>query len=296
MGSNPTLTTLHFRRAGALTLIQDTGRSGHAASGIPASGAMDPSSASAANWCVGNPVSAPLLEITLIGPQIQFDGDCQIALAGADMNPVLNDHLIDRYTTVNVQSGSILSFGKLRSGCRAYLAVRGEWQVSRWLGSASALRIGDIDLVPQAHIQKGATITVQTSLTPLEVRTHPAPIMTWPGFRTIRVLPGPEFSFFSARQIAFFFNTNFQVASDSNRIGYRLVQKLPDYKPQGEMISSGIIQGTIQVTREGQPVILLADAQTVGGYPRIANVVSEDIDLIAQMKPGDEVAFSRLGN
>jgi antagonist of KipI len=108
---------------------------------------------------------------------------------------------------------------------------------------------------------------------------------------TLRVLAGPEIQSFSAQQIAFFFNQKFVITKESNRIGYRLEPAMEEYSHPDDMISSGIVPGTIQITRQGQPVILLADAQTTGGYPRIANIVREDLDAIAQLKPGDSVEF-----
>ncbi len=282
---------LHFLKPGMHTLIQDLGRPGYQSSGTAISGALDKTSAAAANWCVGNPDSTPVLEITMIGPQIQFDGDCQIAITGGDLNPKLDGKVMQSYQTINVSAGSILSFGKLRSGCRAYLAVHGEWQVHRWMKSASALSIGDVDLVPGALIKKGASIAIQVTDTLPEVLTHHNPIKSWPDTLTVHVLPGPEFQSFSAQQIAFFFNTIFTITGESNRIGYRLQPSLLEYVSGEEVISSGIIPGTIQITRQGQPVILMADAQTTGGYPRIANVVSQDLDSLGQMKPGDTVNF-----
>lgn len=282
---------LRFLKPGMHTLIQDLGRPGYQSSGTPISGALDKTSAAAANWCVGNSASTPVLEITMIGPQIQFSRECQIAIAGGDLNPKLDGKGIQSYTTIDVVAGSILSFGKLRSGCRAYLAVRGEWQVHRWMRSASALSIGEVDLVPDAVIRKDATIDIHVSEPLPSLLSHPDPVTSWPETMSVRVLPGPEFQSFSAQQIAFFFNTLFTITGESNRIGYRLQPSLLDYISGEEFISSGIIPGTIQITRQGQPVILMADAQTTGGYPRIANIVSQDLDALGQMKPGDTVNF-----
>ena len=137
------LTTLHFLKPGMHTLIQDAGRSGHQASGIPMSGALDKTSAAAANFCVGNPASSPVLEITMIGPVIHFDGDCQIAVTGAEMIPKVNGEPVARYQTIDITSGSELSFGKIHSGCRAYLAVHGEWQVAKWLDARVTRLLND---------------------------------------------------------------------------------------------------------------------------------------------------------
>lgn len=273
------------------TLIQDAGRPGHQSSGIPNSGALDKSSAAAANWCVGNPASAPVLEITMIGPQIRFEGACQIAVTGAEIAPKVEGVAVHRYETVNMPSGAVLSFGKLQSGCRAYLAVRGEWQVQRWLDSASALSVGNVDLVPGSIIRKDSALNVLAPDQLSTVLQYPNPVASWPDELTVQVLPGPEFHSFSAQQIAFFFNTRFTLSGESNRIGYRLEPVLPDYTSGQEFISSGIIPGTVQITHIGQPIIMMSDAQTTGGYPRIANVLSKDIDALAQLRPGNTVHF-----
>jgi len=171
------------------------------------------------------------------------------------------------------------------------VAVRGQWQTPRWLDSASALKIGDKDLVPGALIGKGTEITIRKS-GPLPTGSDAAENPPdWPDELEVQVLSGPEFQTFSAEQIAFFFNTTFTLRSDSNRIGYRLDPLLPGYSPKTELISSGTVPGTIQVARDGQPIILMADAQTTGGYPRIAIVLSADLDRLAQLKPGDTMTF-----
>jgi antagonist of KipI len=283
--------TLTFLKSGLHTLIQDEGRSGHQASGIPIGGVMDKKAAHAANWCVGNPSNTPVLEITLTGPKIHFSADCQIAITGANMEVTLNDKKISTYETINVVAESELSFRKLKSGCRAYLAIRGKWLIQKWLGSASALSIGDHDLVPGTVMDKGSKLTVRVNKPLKEILKHSDPVTDWPEEKEIRVYAGPELQSFSAQQIAFFFHNPFTIAKESNRMGYRLDPSLPDYKQEEEFISSGVIPGTIQITRVGYPIVLLADAQTTGGYPRIAMVTSEDIDAFAQLKQGDTVKF-----
>ncbi len=287
----PHSVTLHFLKPGMHTLIEDLGRAGHQDAGVPVGGVLDKTSAAAANQCVGNDSNEPVLEITMQGPQITFDTACQVAITGADMSPKLNGKAIQSYTRVEIPAGATLSFGKLRKGCRAYLAVRGTWQVKKWLGSASALTLGDEDLVPGAVIKKDARIEILLKPGLSENGTHAHDVPSWPDTWAVHVLPGPEFRFFTAEHIAFFFNTAFTLTADSNRIGYRLDPPLPDYAHPQELISSGVLPGTVQVTRQGQPVILMADAQTTGGYPRIANVLASDMDHLAQLKPGDLMRF-----
>ncbi|MEM1120714.1 MAG: biotin-dependent carboxyltransferase family protein [Bacteroidota bacterium] len=285
-------TTLHFQKAGLQTTIQDQGRIGYQSYGVPTSGAMDKKAAQLANELVGNSPENPVIEITLLGPKIQFLGACQIAITGADLSPRINQQIAALYKTIEVKSGDVLKFGGVKKGCRAYLAVGGKWQIPPWLDSFSALPYSGEAATPKSIIKKGMHLEVEINRT---ITTKHISISEQPQYEQplrIRVLPGPEFEEFSPYTIAYFFSRGYKITSDSNRMGYRLDANLIDFKPNREVISSGIIPGTIQITSAGQPVILMADAQTVGGYYRIANVVKADLDKLAQLKPGDEVWFS----
>jgi len=285
-------TKLHFKKAGLQTLIQDQGRVGYQSYGVPSSGVLDKKAASIANKLVGNPTENPVIEITLLGPTIEIEGDCQIAITGANLSPKINQQIIPLYTTINVKSGDKLSFGAIKNGCRAYLAIGGDLQIPKWLSSFSALPYSGRTATPNSLIEKGTTLEIAT--TPF-IPPKSIPIEDQPDYENqlrIRVLPGPEFEGFSPYTIAYFFSRGYKITNESNRMGYRLDGNLIDFEPQREVISSGIIPGTIQITSAGQPIILMADAQTVGGYYRIANVVAEDLNKLAQLKPGDEVWFS----
>ncbi len=298
--------TLHFRKTGLQTSVQDQGRIGHQAFGVPVSGAMDKSSTRIANWLVGNPLNAPVLEITLLGPKIEIEGDCQIAITGGDLSTTIDKNPIPMYETIHVKNGSVLSFGRIQNGCRAYLAVGGKWHIKKWLGSYSvsthsgAGQICKSEVMTSvstsfcAIIQKNSFIII-TPCTPISKRVYPKQYR--PGYELdfrLRVLPGPEFEEFSNYSVAYFFGNSHCISVDSNRMGYRLKEPIIDFKSQREVISSGIIPGSIQVTSSGQLIILMADAQTTGGYHRFLNVISADMDRLGQMKPGDEVRFSMI--
>ena len=180
--------------------------------------------------------------------------------------------------------------------CRAYIAINGEWQIPTWLKSRSALPYAGKVATPKSIIEKGDTFLIEKRAT---VPLSNIPLEAQPTFSNqliIKVLPGPEFEQFSPYSIGYFFSQEYKIANDSNRMGYRLNGHSIEFKPKKEVISSGTIPGTIQITNSGQPVVLLADAQTVGGYPRIANVISEELDKLAQLKPGDTVRFSLVKN
>ena len=278
-------------KEGLQTLIQDQGRMGYQDVGVPIGGAMDKSSAKIANQLVGNDANSPVLEIAMIGPILVFDQDCQIALSGADLSAVLNHESLEMYRTISVPGGSLLTFGRPLAGCRTYLAVRGKWQVPQWLGSYSAFFQAGMELPKGSVLKKGDRIrissapVIRTAYFPTERRP------TYPSYIRVKVMPGPEFELFDRHSIAYFFGRKHQLASESNRMGYRLLSYLPHFSPQSELISSGVVPGTIQITHSGQPIILMADAQTTGGYFRIANVVSEEMDRLAQLKPGEKVSF-----
>jgi len=288
------VTTFYFKKPGLQTLIQDGGRAGYLSFGIPLSGAMDKDSAIQANLLVGNPPHSPVLEITLLGPVIHIDGSCQIALTGADLSPKINQKEIPLYSTINVAPGTTLSFGAPKKGCRSYLAIRGKWLIDQWLGSYSALTYNGLSATPQSIVQKGSELRVATLPATRRKSTPPARQPKLEETLVANVLPGPEFEQFPREAIGHFFSQTYRISNDSNRMGYRLEGKRIDFHPQKEVISSGVVPGTVQITRAGQPVILMADAQTVGGYYRIVNVISRDLDRLGQLKPGAEIRFNLI--
>ncbi len=282
---------IHFQKPGLQTLIQDMGRPGYQAFGVPLSGAFDKTSAKMANWLVGNPLHAPLLEITYMGPKIAIEGACQIALAGADLSAMINQQAIPLYETLSLLGKSTLTFGRLVNGCRAYLAMRGKWQVSSWLNSHSALLNAGPSVLPSSIIKKGSTIEVLSEDT-IPKRVIPASFRPdFPSYIDVKVLAGPEFECLSKENIAYFFSQTYRISSSANRMGYRLEGQAIHTEVKSEIISSGILPGTIQLTHSGLPIILLADAQTTGGYFRIAHLLNTEIDRLAQLKPGDQLRF-----
>ena len=281
--------TLHFLKAGLWTTIQDQGRIGHQAFGVPISGAMDQGAAQLANWLVGNAKENPVLEITLLGPTIQINHEVQIAITGANLSPTINGVPIPMYETIVVDQGAILKFGKIQNGCRAYLAVGGKWNIQKWLNSGSAATTSTATLTSDSIIKKDGELRIQATSF-IEKRTAPTP-PDYLSSITVDVLPGPEFHDFSSDTIASFFSQEYTIANDSNRMGYRLLGTDLYFESKQEVISSGIVVGTIQISNAGQPILLMRDAQTTGGYPRIAVVIPEDLDRLAQLKPGEKVRF-----
>lgn len=287
-----TPTIFHCQKTGLPTTIQDTGRTGFQAFGVPIGGVMDSISAKIANELVRNLPDAPVLEITLFGPVLKVEGEAIIALTGADLSAKINGQRLPLYELILLKNGDVLSFGQPKNGCRAYLAIAGDWQVKKWLNSASFAPQNGESLTPDSLLKKGNQLKVLPNLIYTK-RSYPQALR--PKFLDlvrVRVMPGPEFSLFPKAIIEQFFGKILTISPRFNRMGIQLVEKLVDFAPTQELISSGIIPGTIQITNSGQPIILMRDAQTTGGYWRIGNVISEDLNKLAQVKAGDSVWFS----
>ncbi|MEM7511090.1 MAG: biotin-dependent carboxyltransferase family protein [Bacteroidota bacterium] len=272
---------IEVRKAGLLTSIQHPEQVQFAAFGVPLGGPMDQQAANAANLILGNPLYTPVMEITLMGPELYFSQSCLISITGADLSPSLNGENIPTYQAVSVPADSLLTFGRAKNGFRAYLGLRGEWQYTPSL-QTQAIRKGEniaVKLLPNIHPE----IQIQP----------PDPLPVQP---TIPVSKGPEFHSLSQEYIAWFFSREWKITPDSNRMGYRLEADSPPDQGPKEIISSGILPGTIQITGSGQPVILMVDAQTTGGYPRIACVNRKGLDILAQCRPGTQVRFTYQPN
>ena len=279
------------QQPGLHTSIQDLGRPGFQNQGIPLGGSLDHSAHQLANRLVGNPDIYPTIEITLLGPKLLIKGSGQMALAGGIFEVYKNGEQISFYETIPVEGAIELVFKKLVHGCRAYLAVGGEWEIPDWLGSKSLAPFQSKRLTPESLLYKGQSIQIQS--TPF-LRKRKLPPSQHPGYTTpckIEVLAGPEFDQIDRATIAQFFSSTFQLSSSSNRMGARLLPLLEGYQAPKNLISTGVIPGTVQITNQGQAIVLQADAQTVGGYPRIGILSRIGLDRIAQLKPGDSFQF-----
>ncbi len=273
-------------RVGMLTTVQDLGRSGHRAAGVPLAGAMDPFALRVANLLVGNPENAPALEFTLRGPELEFSADTIVALGGGDFGAGAP------WQPIEVAAGMRLKFANAKTGCRGYLAIAGGFEIARVLGSAStyaraalgghegrALRDGDVlhapgldrHVVGRWHIDE--RILPSYSLRP-----------------TVRVVRGAQGGEFGEE----FFAAAFSVSPKSDRMGMRLTGPALARTSTAELVSRTVVPGTIQVPPDGQPIVLMADAQTIGGYPQIAHVTCVDLPLVAQLRPGDTLRFREV--
>lgn len=303
--------SLHILRPGLLTTVQDLGRFGYQQDGIIVSGAMDAVALRIANLLVGNTETAAGLEITLLGPTIRFETDHLIALTGAHLSPTLNGQPVGRNRAVWVVAGAELAFGPAVAGCRAYLAVAGGVAVPLVLGSrATYLRAGFGGLEGRA-LRAGDALPVGNP-SPLGIRLTQAlasPGRAWVPARftpgpdlcpllrpepVIRAVRGPEYAQFSAASQGVFWREPFTITAEADRMGYRLQGPGLEQPAATELLSSAVTFGTVQVPAGGQPIVLLADHQTTGGYPRIVQVISADFSALAQARPGQRLRFEEV--
>lgn len=278
---------LKVLKSGFFITIQDLGRFGHRDIGVPISGAMDIESVNKANLLLENDPNDAVLEITMMGPKLEFEEATAISLSGAHLEAKLNDTPIENHQVVQVSEGDILSFGKLKGGFRTYLAVKGGFQTEKVLGSRSQYfpvtkkkRIKDGDEIPYTE-----TISYQPLISEVKIEDH---------FLTdeLEVFKGPEFSLLTDKQLSELFSKPFTVSKANDRMAYQL-NELVEWHSHS-MLTSGTLPGTVQLTPAGRLIILMKDGQTTGGYPRILQLSEAAICVLAQKKSGDSLSFKLI--
>lgn len=277
---------------GLLSTVQDLGRWGYQEQGMVVAGAMDPISLQIANILVGNPRGEACLEMTLLGPKLEFTIDAVIAMTGADMGAKLNGTPLEGWRQVMVKAGSILEIGTAENGCRTYLAVAGGFDLPSVMGSASTYLRGHLGGFQGRALIKDDLLPLRQSETQSEVKLpwfFAQPLYS----RTsqVRVVRGPQAEMFTEEGLATFFGSEYEVTPTSDRMGYRLKGAMVTHQQGSDIISDGIAFGAIQVPADGMPIILMADRQTTGGYAKIGTVISIDLPIVAQSKPGDRLTF-----
>jgi len=293
-----TVETFEVAAPGPLTSVQDRGRFGYGRYGVAPSGALDSFSFRVANLLVGNPENEACLEITLMGLKLKALTDVAIAVTGADLQAYCNDKPLEMWSSHILGKGSILSFRGVKSGCRSYLAIGGGISLPEVMGSKSTnlsskfgglhgrtLQKGDIlpSNLPHLHIKTGGSMFPQAWILPHAKERH------------LRVILGPQDDQFTEKGKKTFLGSPYQVSPDSDRTGIRLTGPMIERRPEvsESIISEGVISGTIQVPGDGQPIIILVETVT-GGYRKIATVITADLPLLGQVKPGDTVTFKQV--
>jgi biotin-dependent carboxylase-like uncharacterized protein len=285
---------------GALTTVQDRGRTGWARYGVPESGPMDRAAFAAANRLVGNRPEAAALEITFTGPMLRTGSDTLIAICGADFEVWVDRLAVPGWHSLFVRANSLIRFGARRGGARAYLAIAGGIVVAPFLGSASTYVPGGLGGLEGRALRAGDRLPVGTD--PLQRRAHELWAdagQRWPEARRpvyprdpiLRTLLGPQGNFFASEVIDAFLGTSYVLSPASDRMGIRLEGPAVGHRGPTGIVSDGVISGSIQVPPDGSLIVMMADHQTTGGYPKIGTVIQADLPLLAQCLPGDSVRF-----
>jgi antagonist of KipI len=276
-------------RPGMLTTVQDLGRWGRQGSGVPVAGPMDSYSHRLANRRAGNPDDMAALEVTLIGPELQARGDLVCAVAGAAFVVEVNGSRVDTDARFEVGDAATLRFRARCAGARATLAVRGGFDVPATFGSRATSVVSRMGPFGGRPLAAGDELPVGRRTS---VGVQPGrPLRLPSGGARLRVIIGPHDGMFTSDTIAALSSSRFIVTPQSNRMGYRLGGVLLQRSSPAEMPSEATPVGSLQVSGSGQPILLMADRQTTGGYPRIATVISADLPLAGQLAPGDWIEF-----
>ncbi|MFG6497071.1 biotin-dependent carboxyltransferase family protein [Fictibacillus sp. UD] len=306
---------IKITKPGLLTSVQDLGRYGYQKYGVITSGVMDTTAHRIANLLVGNDEKEATLELTLLGPDMEFSEDTLISICGGNLSPSINGKSVKLWRSVLVKAGSKLKFGGCKTGCRAYLAVAGGFDVPEVMNSKSTyIRAGigghngkalqnDDELPVGKHSELSRQIS---GVLAEEVKENLFAEMQWTissdfivssvSKPNVRVMKGRQYDWFSTDSQMKLFTEHFEVTSQSDRMGYRLKGPELSLQNEQEMLSEAVSFGTIQVPSEGNPIVLLADRQTTGGYPKIGQIATVDLSIMAQLKPGDKVQFVEVSH
>lgn len=284
---------LRINSPGIMTTIQDGGRLGYQGSGFPASGCMDAEAYEAANVLVNNPLNLGVLEMMLMGISGTFSVNTYIAITGADAPISLNGKPVPRYKTLEVRAGDKIEIGMARNGRFVYLAVAGGFDIPKVMGSYSTNLKCKIGGYKGRALAEGDMVGIReyTGFFP-NLYLKEMPETTYEEEVLARVIPGPQFDFFTEKGKSTFITEKYIVSDKSDRMGYRLEGGEIEYKDSVDILSDGIVFGSIQVPADGKPMILMADRQTTGGYAKIGTIISADLPKVAQCMPGCKILFS----
>ncbi|MDP5157642.1 MAG: biotin-dependent carboxyltransferase family protein [Flaviramulus sp.] len=277
---------INVLKSGFHSIIQDFGRMGYQEFGVPYSGVMDRKAASFANALLGNDEETAVLEMTMTGGFFQFYTKTYIAISGADMSPMLNNQPIQINKLIAVNSNDILSFGKLNTGFRSYLAVLGGFKTESVLGSKSMYQ----NITKRFKVLKNDDLfydeaSILTDLKHASVRFDTSYLNS----KYLEVFKGPEFDLLSDNQKTKLLSHSFTISKNNNRMAYQLDEAVQnDLKP---IITSAVLPGTVQLTPSGNLIILMRDCQTTGGYPRIFHLKENSINVLAQKYTGQSIEF-----
>lgn len=272
--------TIKVLEPGFISTIQDAGRIGYQKLGIPKSGAMDIWNMYLSNILVGKDKNASVLEITYTGPRLEFLNSMTISITGADMQASLNGYLINMYQGISVKSGDVLSFKGLKEGLRSYISFSGNIITDEYFGSSSTYEKYKLG----RKLEAGDTLITDDLHNEIHVKVEP--VINYDN--VVRIVKTFEYS---DELIDEFLDIKYKISNHSDRMGIKLDGDSLKSIKSSDIISSPIVPGTIQIPKNGIPIIMMKDAQTIGGYMRLGCVITSDLAKLAQLKPGDELIF-----
>ncbi|OWZ82849.1 biotin-dependent carboxyltransferase family protein [Natranaerobius trueperi] len=290
--------TIKVIHPGMFTTVQDLGRYGYQAYGMPVAGAVDSYALRVGNALLNNPDNTAGLEMTIMGPKLEFLKDTMIAITGADLGAKLNGVFCPSWEAIYVKAGDVLTFSGLRTGCRGYLTVAGGILVPEIMESKSTYTRAAIGGFEGRSLQKEDFLkTKKLEVLPTERNGLQVPKTLIPSYDSkisLRVVSGPQEDHFTEAGIETLLSSEYNVTNEADRMGYRLEGPKIEHQDGADIISDGIPIGAVQVPGHGFPIVMLNDRQTTGGYTKIATVISTDLKRIGQGKPGDKVTFESI--
>ena len=282
-------------KPGVLTTVQDGGRTGFQAKGFNVSGVMDRRAYRFGNFLVGNYTDEAVLEMSMFGGSFTFLESNYIAITGADMGATIEGVPAPMYETVFVREGDTLSFGAAKDGMYTYIAFAGGLDIPQVLGSRSTNLKCALGGFNGRKLKAGDILPFRKPLDDLgDLRVHHLPQACFDGEAPIRVVLGPQDDYFTEPGIRTFLSAPYRVTEQTDRMGCKLDGETIEYKDKVDIISDGIVFGSVQVPPRGTPIVMLADRQTTGGYAKIATVITVDLPRLVQKKPGDTVYFEAI--
>lgn len=300
--------SIQVLRPGLMATIQDLGRYGFQKFGVVVGGAMDQYALRIANLLVGNEEDEGALEVNVFGTKLQFNEDTLIAITGGDLQASVDGVRIPTWRPFLIKKGEALTFISAIKGCRAYVAFAGGIQVPKVMGSKSTYTRAQIGGFYGNALKKGDRFSCgkmnERNQMIFEQLQDVSKHVSWSvnghslgnmeKTQTIRVLPGTEFEYFDKQSQNTLFEETYDITSQADRMGYRLEGAPLSLQKPLELLSEGVTYGTIQIPPNGKPIILMADRQTTGGYPKIGQVISADLAHLAQLQPLDKIKFKKV--
>ncbi len=284
--------SLKVIKAGILDTIQDRGRYGYRKYGINPTGVMDCEASRKANLIVGNAMDEAVIELHFPASAFLFERPAVIALTGADFSATIDDQFIANNTSVSVHEKSVLRFTHPKNGARSYLAIRGRIEISKWLNSYSTHLKAGIGGLHGTRLKKDDIIFFsQKSSDIISYKNLNQLLNPVDEIHVVNVLSGNEWNWLSENDQGIFLNSEYSISPKSDRMGYKLIGGKINIAGKTDLVSSPVCFGTIQILPDGSLILLMADHQTTGGYPRIASVITAHHSILAQKRPGDHIRF-----